>query len=380
MHIVLIRQRYRPDGGAEQFVARVAAALGAQGVKVTLVTRSWPTTETTLDVKRCDPWYIGSIWRDLGFALCACRLLRSSPADLVQSHERMGCADIFRAGDGLHRSWLRERRRTTNLWGRLRLRLNPYHIYALKAEARTLTSARLRAIICGSEMVRDEIRRAFPVATDKLVVLYNGVDCARFHPDVKSHRAAIRARYAIPEEARLFVFVGSGFYRKGLAQALRAIAKLPPTAGLLVVGQDKEERRYRRLATALGMSSRVWFAGPQTDPRPFYGAADAFILPALYDPSPNVVLEAMACGLPVVTSTTAGTSELLTENRSGFVCDALDTAQLTKACETLLDPDACATMGTEARLAIEPYDLALMGQRFSAFYEDFVRRKSASHG
>jgi len=56
---------------AEQFVARVAAALGAQGVKVTLVTRSWPTTETMLDVKRCDPWYIGSIWRDLGFALCA---------------------------------------------------------------------------------------------------------------------------------------------------------------------------------------------------------------------------------------------------------------------------------------------------------------------
>ena len=380
MHIVLIRQRYRPDGGAEQFVARAAAALGAQGVKVTLVTRSWPATETTLEVKRCDPWYIGSIWRDLGFALCACRLVRSSPADIVQSHERMSCADIFRAGDGLHRSWLRERRRTTNLWGRLRLRLNPYHLYALKAEARTLTSTRLRAIICGSEMVRDEIRKAFPATADKLVVLYNGVDCARFHPDVKGERAAIRARYAIPQDTRLFVFVGSGFYRKGLRQALQAIAPLGPTVGLLVVGQDKEERRYRRLATSLGIASRVWFVGRQTDPRPFYGAADAFLLPALYDPSPNVVLEAMACGLPVITSTTSGTSELLAEHRTGFVCDALDITQLTKACETLLDPNLCAAMGAQARLAIEPYDLALMGQRFGAFYEDFVHRQASAHG
>ncbi len=380
MHIVLIRQRYRPDGGAEQFVARAAATLGAQGVKVSLVTRDWPATGAALQIRRCDPWYIGSIWRDLGFALCACRLLRSLPADLVQSHERMACADIFRAGDGLHRSWLRERRRTTNLWGRLRLRLNPYHLYALKAEARALTSERLGAVICGSEMVRDEIRKAFPVTADKLAVLYNGVDCTRFHPDVKAHRATIRTRFAIPSDTRLFVFVGSGFYRKGLAHALRAVATLPASSGLLVVGQDKQERRYKRLADTLGITSRVWFAGRQADPRPFYGAADAFILPALYDPSPNVVLEAMACGLPVITSTTSGTSELLAENRTGFVCDALDTSGLAKACEALLDPERSRAMGAAARVAIEPYDLAFMGQRFSAFYEDFVRRKMASHG
>ncbi|MHB8252752.1 MAG: glycosyltransferase family 4 protein [Acidiferrobacter sp.] len=380
MRLVLIRQKYRADGGAEQFVARAAAALGAQGVEVTLITRDWPKTATAMQIERCNPWYLGSIWRDLGFALCACRRLRSLAADLVQSHERMACADIFRAGDGLHRTWLAQRRRTSGLWGRIRLRLNPYHAYALAAEAWALTNPRLRAVICGSRMVREEIGKAFPQTTHKLFVLYNGVDCARFHPEVKSHRAAIRKEWGIPQATRIFLFVGSGFYRKGLAQALKAISELPPSAGLLVVGQDKHERRYRDLAAALGMSGRVWFARRQTDPRPFYGAADAFILPALYDPSPNVVLEAMACGLPVIASTTAGTSELLTENDTGFVCDALDTAALTHACRALLDPERCATMGARARATIEPYDLRFMGEQFLAFYKQILEEKAAKHG
>ncbi len=373
MRIVLIRQRYREDGGAERFVARAAQALSAQGVAITILTRDWPKDTGDTHIERCNPPYLGSIWRDLGFALCACRRLRTLGADLAQSHERMGCADIFRAGDGLHRSWLAQRRRTTGPLGRIRLRLNPYHIYALAAEAKALTHARLRAVICGSRMVRDEIAAAFPQTAGKLVVLYNGVDCQRFHPDVKNERDALRRRYGIPPESVIFVFVGSGFYRKGLAQAMRAVALLSPPAGLLVVGQDRHEARYRTLAQDLGLSKRLWFAGRQTDPRPFYGAADAFILPALYDPSPNVVLEAMACGLPVITSLSAGTSELLVEGETGFIRDALDTGGFMKACAALLDPARRTAMGAAARRAIEPYDLRLMGERFVAFYEDLLR-------
>ena len=379
MRVVLIRQRYRPDGGAERFVARAAHALSAQGVEIMLVTRDWPKGADDMRIERCNPRYLGSIWRDLGFALCACRRLRALKADLVQSHERMACADIFRAGDGLHRSWLAQRRRTTSPWGRVRLRLNPYHLYALAAETKALTHPRLRAVICGSRMVRDEIAAAFPQTADKLVVLYNGVDIQHFHPDVKAERDQVRQRHGIPFGDTVFVFVGSGFYRKGLAEAMRAIALLPASAGLLVVGQDRHEARYRQLGQALGIGNRLWFSGRQTDPRPFYGAADAFILPALYDPSPNVVLEAMACGLPVVTSRSAGTSELLVEGKTGFVCDALDTDGIAQACASLLDPIQRAEMGQAARAAIEPYDLRLMGERFVAFYEDLLRARGG-HG
>ncbi len=380
MRVALIRQRYRPDGGAERFVARAMEALSGQGVEVVLMTRDWPRGADGVRVERCNPPYVGSIWRDLGFALCVCRRLRAVGADLVQSHERMACADIFRAGDGLHRTWLAQRRRTTTWWGRVRLYFNPYHFYALAAEARALRGTRLRAVICGSEMIRAEIGRAFPEAASKAVVLYNGVDCERFHPQVRAARDEVRARLGIADAALVLVFVGSGFYRKGLAQTLAALADLPATVHLLVVGHDKNERRYRHTARALGIEAQVHFLGRQGDPRPFYGAADALILPALYDPSPNVVLEAMACGLPVVISTMTGTSELVTEGHTGFVCDALDVAALARACRTLLDRARGDRMGAAARAAIEPYDLPLMGARFVAFYEDLLKSRMKEHG
>lgn len=373
MRIVLIRQRYRPDGGAERFVARAAEALGEQGVELTLISRHWPKTDAHLRHVRCDPWYWGGLWRDLSFAACACRMIRTLSADLVQAHERIPCCDVFRAGDGLHREWLYQRRRALGYLGRLRLLFNPHHYYTLWAEARTLRSPRLKAVICGSQMVRDEILAHFPIAPEKLHVLYNGIDCEHFHPRLQAaHRVAVRALLAIPEDLPLFVFVGSGFQRKGLDATLRALATLPADAGLLVVGQDKRQAAYVHLSSELGVGKRVWFVGRQEDPRPFYGAGDAFVLPALYDPSPNVILEAMACGLPVIASPKCGTAELICEGQTGFVRDALDMRGLATAMTVLLNKETSTAMGTAARTTILPYDLAQMGERFVRFYKDLL--------
>jgi UDP-glucose:(heptosyl)LPS alpha-1,3-glucosyltransferase len=88
----------------------------------------------------------------------------------------------------------------------------------------------------------------------------------------------------------------------------------------------------------------------------------------------------MACGLPVITSTTSGTAELLQEGTTGFVCDALDTDGLTRACTALLEPDRRAAMGTRARAAIEPYDLRFMGERFLAFYKNLLTDMASTNG
>lgn len=376
MRIVLIRQRYRPDGGAEQFVTRAATTLGTQGVVVTLLARNWPADAHGLHHVRCDPWYLGGLWRDISFARCVCRRLHTLDADLVQSHERIACCDVFRAGDGTHREWLHQRRRTLSFVNRLRLRFNPRHYYARWAERQTFLSPRLRAVICGSRMIRDEIQRYFPIDPAKLFVLYNGVDCEHFHPRLKTHRAETRRQLGITDDQRIFLFVGSGFQRKGLAVAIQALANTTKNTGLIVVGRDKQPTAYQRLARRCGVAHRIWFVGAQADPRPFYGAADAFVLPALYDPSPNVILEAMACGLPVVASHQCGTAELLTEGKNGFVCDALDVLGFAKALTMVADPATAARMGTHARHAILPYDLVPMGQRFVAFYQELLAHQN----
>src|SRR3972149_5441540 len=123
-------------------------------------------------------------------------------------------------------------------FGRLGIVLNPYHHYIKRAEKKMFTSPRLRAVICNSRMVKDEIRRYFNVLDGKLHVIYSGVDTEVFHPRLRQHRAEIRARYSIPENATLFLFVGSGFERKGVPVLLEAMAGLPESAFLLVVGRE----------------------------------------------------------------------------------------------------------------------------------------------
>lgn len=367
LRIAIVRQRYTPDGGAERFVARALGALQAQGVALTLLARRWQPA-AGIDVVPCDPLYLGSLWRDWSFARCVCRALRGREVDLVQSHERIACCDVYRAGDGVHREWLAQRSRALGALGRLRLALSPYHYYMKAAEKRLFASPRLRAVICNSHMVKDEIKRYFAVPDGKLHVVYNGVDTARFHPDLRRHRDQVRSRYRIPHEATLFLFVGSGFERKGLAALIDALAQGPAPAHLLVVGKDKRSRRFYARARSQGVAGRVHFAGVQKDVGPFYGAADAFVLPTLYDPFPNVTLEAMAAGLPVITSTKCGAAELVRDGDNGAVVDALDIPALARALNRFADPVVCQQAGQRARATVEPLNLHAMGETLVALY------------
>ena len=356
LRIALIRQRYTDFGGAERFVANAVAALRQEGAQLTLVARQWKP-DGNGQALICDPFYLGSIWRDWSFARCVCNTLRKHAFDLVQSHERIECCDVYRAGDGVHREWLKQRRRSMGFLGRLGIALNPYHRYTLAAERRLFASPRLRAVICNSRMVKEEIRHHFDVPEDKLHVIYSGVDTTAYHPGLKTlHRESVRASYAIPPEAPLLLFVGSGFARKGVGTLLAAFARLPGTHYLMVVGKDKHQARFQRLTVRLGVQDRVRFAGGQTDTRPFYGAADAFVLPTRYDPFPNAALEAFASGLPVITSTKSGAAELIEDGKNGYVCDALDADCLALSMGSALGP-GLAERQAAARATVEALDV-----------------------
>ena len=365
--IAFIRQRYAQDGGAERFVSRTLEALRSRNVSLTLVTREWRGGEG-FDVITCNPFYLGRLWRDWSFARAVCRELRTRSFDLVQSHERLSCCDVYRAGDGVHREWLRQRARVLSWGRRLLLTVNPYHGYIRWAEKQVFTSPHLKAVICNSKMVREEIRLYFGLPDEKLQIIHNGVDTEIFHPRLKQHRADIRAKHGIPEEANLFLFVGSGFERKGVAALLEAMTQLPASACLLLVGRDKRMGKFRRHAEQLGLGGRVVFVGSQPDVRPYYGSADVLVLPTLYDPFPNVVLEAMATGLPVITSTKCGAAELVESGGGGMVCDALDIPALARAMQSLMVPERAAGMGRAARAIAERFDLGCMARELTALY------------
>ena len=340
MKLGLVRQRYTAFGGAERFVERAIEALLERGVGVRVYTRSWPAARAgRIEPVICNPPYVGSLWRDAGFARAVRAALARDRPDIVQTHERIEGCDIFRAGDGVHRAWLAERLRAGDRAERLRIAANPYHRYALAAEAGVFASPSLKAVICISQMVRDDIRTHFRVPEDKLRVIYNAVDRREFNAGVRDQRDATRRSLGLEARDVAFLLVGSGYARKGVAAALRALARLPGNARLVVVGREKHPARYEGIARRAGVRDRVVFAGPHRDPRPFLGAADAFVLPTLYDPLSNAVLEALACGLPVVTSRRCGAGELVVAHGAGWICDAEDDAALAGFMDRLLDAD-----------------------------------------
>ncbi|MCM2327786.1 MAG: glycosyltransferase family 4 protein [Lysobacter sp.] len=371
--VALVRSRFDAFGGAERFVQSAIAALSAQGAVLTLVTRRWPDNDGTAIL--LDPFYVGSLWRDRGFARAVCAELAKRRFDLVQSHERIACCDVYRAGDGVHAEWLAQRARIQSPLSWLATSLSPHHRYLLAAERELFTSPRLKAVICNSEMVREEAQRHFATPAEKLVLIRNAVDGARFHPGLRAeHGAAVRQQLGIPADATVFAFVGSGFERKGADPFLRALARRREPAWAIIAGKDKRAMAYGRLSVRLGVAGRVRFVGGVSDVRPFLAAADAFVLPTLYDPFPNAALEAMASGLPVVTSTKCGAAEIVRDGENGFVRDALDVGGLAQ-CLDRLDPATARGMGEAARDAVAPLTPEAMGREYLGLYERLLAGK-----
>ncbi|WP_127959418.1 glycosyltransferase family 4 protein [Serratia microhaemolytica] len=371
--LAIVRQKYRPDGGAERFVSRVLDALGQQGLDLNIITREWSgDTNPHWRVYLCDPLKFGRISRERGFAQAARALWQKEHFDLVQSHERLPGCDIYRAGDGVHRRWLLHRARLLPEWQRGWLFMNRYNRYVMNTERAMYSAPELKAVICNAEMIKQEIIEDFAVPADKITVIYNAIDNQKFLPASEQQRQQLRTQYQIPLQARCLVFVGSGFERKGLAAAIRAVAATG--SYLLVVGKDKAEKRYRSLAQSLGCTERIRFVGVQKQTLPFYQAADALLLPTLYDPFPNVILEAMSCGLPVITSTTCGGAEFIMPERNGFVCDALDIAALSDAICALPAQTFDSKMAQAARQRIMSATPELLSQQLLGLYQKLLTK------
>ena len=369
LRVAVVRQRYSAYGGAERFVARALPALERSGAEVTIIARSangWGARR----VLRVDPPYAGSLWRDWSFARGARAAWQRESFDVVQSHERIPGCDLYRAGDGVHRRWLELRRAAAGPLERLGIALNPYHHYVCGAERRMFEHPRLRAVICNSRMVRDEILHRFRVAPEKLHVIYNGVDLAHFHPERRAAlRGAARAELGCAPRDTLFLLVGSGFSRKGLEAAIDALGVSGnPALWLVVVGKDGHEGQFARRAQDAGLGSRVRFLGAKEDVRPFYAAADCFLLPSRYDPFPNTALEAMAMGLPAIVSSRCGAAEIIDHGLNGWVCEPDDAPGIARLMRTADAALRSAAPAAAARATAERYSIDAMASALADLY------------
>lgn len=373
MRLTIVRQDYRPEGLVERVVERALEALLERNVAVSLYTRSWPQTRLQLvEPLVFDPFYIGALWRDWSFARAACRDVRRSQPSLVEAHERMLCCDIYRASEGVHAAWVDEQLKNASGPARAALKLSPHSRYLLGMEKRLYGSTWLRAVICNSRMVKDEIRRYYAVPESKLHVIYNPVEGETFHPGLRNERTGILARHSIPAEATVFLVVAANPARADVNGAIDAFAQQNVAARLLVLLGTKGTARHLAHARAKGAADRVTFVVGDVDRRLYYGASDVFVAPSRYDPSPDVPFEAMACGVPVIASTKSGAAELLLDCDAGLVYPASDVAALAAHMQTLHDSRVRARLAGNARRAVAAFSPAAITLQQVLLYRDLL--------
>jgi UDP-glucose:(heptosyl)LPS alpha-1,3-glucosyltransferase len=372
--IIFVRQQFSQFGGAELILDRMLAALAARGKRVALLGRSWRGGRD-VEFIRCDPPKVTRAFRETLFARSACRLIAREKGALVQAHERVPCCDLFRAGDGVHAAYLEQKRRTQTAFGRLADRFSLFHRNTLALERQLFASPRLQAAIVNSAMVADDIVRHFGFPRARIHLVPNGIDLTRFRLEARDeHRAAVRARLGVPAAKPVALFVGSGFERKGLRPAIHAAAACD--AELWAIGHDRRPANFAAEAERAGFGSRFRLIGP-TDPLPYYAAADALILPSFYDPFPSTVIEALACGLPVVTTTGCGARDVVKRLDAGLVCDVLDREGLAEALRAAIALAAKPETAARARAIAAEFGIDPMIERMLAVH-DAVRAARAN--
>jgi UDP-glucose:(heptosyl)LPS alpha-1,3-glucosyltransferase len=364
MRLALNFQRVDPSrGGAETYVADLCHALVRAGHEVDLYANEWregllPGAVRTVRVEATGWTRAQRIWK---FARNSEVALRATSYDCTVGLINTWHHDVLIPQGGVHAASLEANarrfppgwRRSLYLAGK---RLNlPRALLYRAIERRQYDPARRIRVVAVSAMVRGHLERFHGVPRDRIRVIPNAIDAARLAvDDAPAVRRAFRAELGLGESDLVALFVGHNFRLKGLPDllaALRLRLERNPSARpihLLVCGGGSLGP-IRSDVTRLGLSKTVHLLGFTPDIRPCFHASDLFALPTYYDPCSLVVFEALACGLPVITTRCNGAGELIAEGREGFVIDTPDAhAPLADALDRLADDPARRVMSAHA--------------------------------
>ncbi|HKI30498.1 MAG TPA: glycosyltransferase family 4 protein [Gemmataceae bacterium] len=362
MNIAFCYENVLPSrGGCETYIADLARRLVADGHEVHLYACRWDATALPPAVQYhglavpSGPRFLRP-WR---FGRACERALRGANHDVSLGFDKTWGQDVLYPQGGLHAASaahnLHKHRNPVarRLAGVVRA-LDVAHWSFTLLERKQYLGARRPLIVVNSRMVREHFERFLGVPPQALRVVRSSIDPDRFlEHDRPRRRVEWRERWGIQREETVALFAAMNYRLKGLEPLLHAVSLLPaaPPFRLLVLGHPKTGA-YERLARRLGITHRVTFGGYCADMRNGYFAADFLVHPTFYDPCSLVVLEALACGLPVVTTRCNGAAELLSPPHEGYViADPHEHDRLAEAMAQLLDPARRAGCAQAARKA-----------------------------
>lgn len=229
-----------------------------------------------------------------------------------------------------------------------------------------------KVIVVNSEV--EALLLSLGIPDERIVRIPNGVDSGFFRPPTADEREAARRELGFCPDEVIVLYVGRFEHWKGVDVLIRAWARLPDLgekkARLVLVGDGPERDRLMEMVASYRLQDSVLPAGAQQDVRRYYWAADCFVLPSRTEGLSNALIEAMACGLPVIASRTGGALDTVSEGENGYLFGVDDEDDLVDKLVRLSCNSALrASMGTHARQSIVEYaDLPIVLERLIATY------------
>lgn len=326
MKIAIIHMRHANLGGTELFLNHLSRYLAEKGEDVTIICRSHvEPSHPAIKFVQLRPFSVGKAHRIWRFAKAVEKHVNDSDYDFVYGLGKTWTHDMLRVGGGtaLHHFQYVKKSKS-----------NLKHKIAVKIEKKAMMAGAYQHIVTNSYKSAEEVVEAYHVPSSKISIIHNFVDTRRFdRKRVTKEVQLVRSELEIDQQAAVFLFLGTGYKRKGLTETLEAFAKLDINACLLIVGRESHVDSYKKMAERLGVLENCRFLGESDKPEVYFSIADCYVLPALYEPFGFTVIEALACGTPVITSQNCGAKEVLDESVSSVVDQNVNIDQLS-ACMT----------------------------------------------
>jgi UDP-glucose:(heptosyl)LPS alpha-1,3-glucosyltransferase len=386
MRIGLVLEQFDPArGGREQWTWSFTQRLLELEHEVHIVARSCSAKALRLPISchpiHCDP-------SPIAFAGAVRAVLEPLALDIVHDMGMGWYCDVFHPHGGSMAAsaerkllflppWLRGLKRAANC-------VLPRH-RTFQALMRRQYADQGQIVLALSQASAADFHRFHGVARERIRIVYNGVDTQRFSPaQCRLHRPQARRELGLADDTVLALIVAHNFRLKGVATLLGALRRLQAagrSTRLAIVG-GKHIESWRRRVVRLGLERQVIFVGRVEDPLPYYAAADYYVHPTYYDPCSLVLLEAAACGLPLITSRYNGASEVFREGEDVLlVDDPADEAKLAATMRFLDDYATRQRLGAAARQTILQHSFHQNVDHILKIYHEILdRRGGMPHG
>ncbi len=367
-------------GGSERYCVNLTRALRAMGHHVSIVGEQIdPELQDQVDFYRVKVSHVSSWAKNRSFARNSSEIVRTAPFDITLGLCHSPAVDVFRVTIGSHRHWMDLRYR--GRWQRGLQCLNPRHRAVLQLDgAMFRRSPSVRRIVVQSRLDKRLVMEREQVAEDKIDVVYNGVDTTVFHPGVRRQADQVRHELGFHDGQPMILFASAYNWRlKGLKQLFHAMQTMRYQGACLVVVGNGPRKHFASLAERLGIEQRVKFLDRQPRIARLYAAADLFVLPSVYEPFPNVNLESMACGTPVLTSASCGGADLVEDGVNGYV---VPSPEAVREMADRLDHHVALSQDQRARMSHDCWERAKKftvqanAETMVTIFEQVLREKS----